>query len=403
MADQFIITPPVVRPEGKDVPPEQIQAGFNSLARQTQIGLNSVASDPSGPASGDLGGTYPAPTVVAVHAVGGTLDGVVIGGTTPAAATVTTLTANTPVAVTSGGTGRNALTANAVVIGEGSSQVNFAAPGVAGTLLASNGVAADPTFQTKTTLTIASSGANTDITSLNAPALGAATATTAAAHTNTTQVATTAFVETEFASPPTAGVGSVTPSPGAFTNLSSSGTVSGTGFTNLFASPPSIGNSTPGTGAFTTLSSTGNFTPSQTNGIVGTTTNNNANAGSVGEHVTATGTGIALSTGVSANITSISLTAGDWELNGSTAFLPAAGTTIAGITTGISTTSATLPVVPFSAQIQATLTTGLNQGLTAPSQRFSLSGTTTVFLVANAGFGTSTMTATGTIRARRVR
>lgn len=46
----------------------------------------------------------------------------------------------------------------------------------------------------RSTLGAAASGANTDITSLSAPALGAATATTAAPGTNTTQVATTAFV-----------------------------------------------------------------------------------------------------------------------------------------------------------------------------------------------------------------
>ena len=40
---------------------------------------------------------------------------------------------------------------------------------------------------------------------------------------------------------------------GTFGNLSSSGTVSGTGFTNYFASPPAIGSTTPGTGSFTTL------------------------------------------------------------------------------------------------------------------------------------------------------
>jgi hypothetical protein len=42
--------------------------------------------------------------------------------------------------------------------------------------------------------TVAYAGANTDITSLASPALGAATATTAAAGTNNTQVTTTAFV-----------------------------------------------------------------------------------------------------------------------------------------------------------------------------------------------------------------
>lgn len=46
----------------------------------------------------------------------------------------------------------------------------------------------------RTTLGAAASGANTDITSLSAPALGAATATTAAAGDNTTKVATTAAI-----------------------------------------------------------------------------------------------------------------------------------------------------------------------------------------------------------------
>lgn len=47
----------------------------------------------------------------------------------------------------------------------------------------------------RTALGAAASGANTDITSLNAPALGAATATTQAASDNTTKVATTAQVQ----------------------------------------------------------------------------------------------------------------------------------------------------------------------------------------------------------------
>lgn len=46
----------------------------------------------------------------------------------------------------------------------------------------------------RTALGAAASGANTDITSLSAPALGAATATTATAGDNSTKVATTAFV-----------------------------------------------------------------------------------------------------------------------------------------------------------------------------------------------------------------
>ena len=48
-------------------------------------------------------------------------------------------------------------------------------------------------------------------------------------------------------------VGAGTPNTGAFTTLAASSTVSGTGFTNYFASPPAIGGSVANTGAFTTL------------------------------------------------------------------------------------------------------------------------------------------------------
>lgn len=52
-------------------------------------------------------------------------------------------------------------------------------------------------------------------------------------------------------------VGAVSPGTGAFTSLSASGTVSGTGFSNYLvtylASPPAIGGTTPAAGSFTTL------------------------------------------------------------------------------------------------------------------------------------------------------
>ena len=47
---------------------------------------------PSGAAGGDLAGTYPNPVVAAVHATAGTLDGVTIGGSTPAAGSFTSVT-----------------------------------------------------------------------------------------------------------------------------------------------------------------------------------------------------------------------------------------------------------------------------------------------------------------------
>lgn len=55
-------------------------------------------------------------------------------------------------------------------------------------------------------------------------------------------------------------IGSTTASTGAFTTLSASSTVSGTGFSTYLASPPAIGGTTPAAGAFTTLSASAEAT-----------------------------------------------------------------------------------------------------------------------------------------------
>jgi hypothetical protein len=54
-------------------------------------------------------------------------------------------------------------------------------------------------------------------------------------------------------------VGATTPATGAFTTLSASSTVSGTGFSTYLASPPAIGGTAASTGAFTSLSASGAF------------------------------------------------------------------------------------------------------------------------------------------------
>ncbi|CAB4121213.1 hypothetical protein UFOVP10_54 [uncultured Caudovirales phage] len=56
------------------------------------------------------------------------------------------------------------------------------------------------------------------------------------------------------AGPHNGTVGATTPATGAFTTLSASSTVSGTGFSTYLASPPAIGGTTAAAGAFTTLS-----------------------------------------------------------------------------------------------------------------------------------------------------
>ena len=199
-------------------------------------------------------------------------------------------------------------------------------------------------------------------------------------------------------------VGAVTPNTGAFTSLSVSGSVSGTGFASYLAQPPAIGNTTANTGAFTTLSTTGLYTPSSTVGIKGTTAGDNAQAGSLGEFITATGSSVALTTTTPANVTSISLTAGDWDVTGTMLFSPAGTTTTSLLQASINTTSATVSSNfyqnTYDPEARAA---GIGLTQTLPTVRMNLAATTTIYLVGLANFAVSTMAASGYLRARRVR
>jgi hypothetical protein len=147
-----------------------------------------------------------------------------------------------------------------------------------------------------------------------------------------------------------------------------------------------------------TFSST--ITPSQTSGIVGTTTNNNANAGSVGEYASNSTTGTSLTTDTQTNATSVSLTAGDWDVDAVVQFTPSVSS-LSNIQVGISTTSATLGALGTRAILG--ITNGAVNAVTTPTVRISLSATTTVYAVGFASFASGTTTIDGFIRARRVR
>lgn len=59
---------------------------------------------PSGPAGGDLGGTYPNPTVTGSHIVSGTINGASIGATTPSTGSFTTIVTTGNITTSSGAT-----------------------------------------------------------------------------------------------------------------------------------------------------------------------------------------------------------------------------------------------------------------------------------------------------------
>jgi len=139
--------------------------------------------------------------------------------------------------------------------------------------------------------------------------------------------------------------------------------------------------------------------------ITGTTTNNDAAAGYIGEIITsniAVGSAVGLSNGVTANVTSINLTAGDWDVVGWVATNTAGTTTISQYNAGVSTTTADLGNFPSRLRGIAT-PAGTNVAMPVSTERFSLSGTTTVFLTINVAFATSTCGGFGYITGRRAR
>lgn len=136
------------------------------------------------------------------------------------------------------------------------------------------------------------------------------------------------------------------------------------------------------------------------NSVLGTPTNNNANAGIVGEYITSTSGDVSLSTTVNGNVTTISLSAGDWSV-GANAMFSVSGVTSQSVL-GISSTSAAFSTTPdFTLNSYAT-STGSGTGCSAPTMRFSLAATTTIYLVANAIF-TGTGSVKGRLWARRER
>ncbi len=176
------------------------------------------------------------------------------------------------------------------------------------------------------------------------------------------------------------------------------GTFTSTGFQGA------IGATTPSTGAFTTLSS------SSTTALKGTTTNDSAAAGYIGEYISssAANSAVSMTTGSNFDMTSISLTAGDWDVEGNVAIAVGAGATVSVFRGWISTTSATFPTPPnagamfdlvFGSAVMETPT----QAMPVGRIRISLSGTTTVYLSSRASFSGGTVTGGGFIGARRVR
>jgi len=147
------------------------------------------------------------------------------------------------------------------------------------------------------------------------------------------------------------------------------------------------------------------FSPT-TGGIVGTTTNDNAAAGKVGEYieqVILTGSATAITRNTVTNCFSISLTAGDWDVWGNILFVTV-GTTCTNLNSSISTSTGAINDNAYVGSMNLlTGTIGVNTSVVFPQRRISLSTTTTIYGIGILTNVSGNGTYCGYLAARRVR
>lgn len=306
-------------------------------------------------------------------------------GSTSGQAVVSTGSSSAPnwgtVGVAGGGTGVTSFGAFSTVVANGTAGFNWVNPGASGTIYASTGGSSFPTFQTLSALGIAP---------LNSPAF---TGTPSFAGSPTFQ----ADLVRGGAAGTSRGMQYLTGSNLRWyqfvDNTTESGGNAGSNWNLSRYNDAGSFLDTP----FSVLRSSGAVT------IKGSQTNDSAAAGFVGEYVTNTTTSTSLTSGTIANCTSVSLTAGDWDVSGVTRFNAGSATAITNFQTGINTTSATFAGLGTQQTLQTAWTSSVSiDELATPVVRQSLSTTTTVYLPAVSTFS-GTMTCNGFIRARRVR
>lgn len=186
---------------------------------------------------------------------------------------------------------------------------------------------------------------------------------------------------------------------GAFSAPAGSGTVTSVSITTANGVSGTVATSTTTPAITLTL---GAISPTS---IAGITDGSAASAGKVGEVISSRvepGSGGSLVTGTSKTITSITLTAGDWDIHSSACFVPAGTTTATGVFAGVHTVTNTLPPLLSNWGIVYP-GTGQQWQFNCPTQTVSISGSTTYYIVMQAAFAVSTATCAGTIIGRRIR
>lgn len=141
--------------------------------------------------------------------------------------------------------------------------------------------------------------------------------------------------------------------------------------------------------------------------LLGTATNDNASAGNVGQFVTSfisSGSAVTMARATATDVTTISITAGDWDARATAWFSSSANQTQ--LVISISTTANTFPALGSEGFFDNNGTFGTLNGVVTGPVRFSVAGTTTLHMVCQsdtlAAASTSILTY-GTLSARRAR
>lgn len=138
--------------------------------------------------------------------------------------------------------------------------------------------------------------------------------------------------------------------------------------------------------------------------ITGQTAGTSMPTGYVGEILTSTATVTVGTTSVSQNITSVVVSPGNFSCNGQVGFTPGSTTVITGLAVGLSSSSGSMPTNPTGASLaeRATFTTGSAASMPTGNWLFNGTATSTVYLVTQDEFATSTMVATGAVTCERI-
>lgn len=139
---------------------------------------------------------------------------------------------------------------------------------------------------------------------------------------------------------------------------------------------------------------------------VGVTNGSDAPAGNIGECVSSvvpSTSPVGLPTGVTTNLTSINISAGDWDIRGHLGVFPSSS--MQTFLTNISTTSSGFGDPTYATVLQSSATAGFLTGgrmaFPLATRRYSIAASTTIYAVAN--MATSSGSMYGLLEARRMR